>query len=118
MKLIFCLHNCIYTSPHPQRTCTCTHTHYSSVAAGDYGNLTNFCLGPFNNDVRQLSFDVSVVDDDIPEDTELFRARLALDSADQARFGNHMTVSPDVATFTIIEDNDCKHYMFMAFMLY
>ena len=68
--------------------------------------------------MRQLSFNVSIVNDDIPEDTELFGGSLALDPADQAGLGNHVTVSPDVATFTIIEDNDRKQYTFMAFMLY
>ena len=82
--------------------------HTSSVAPSDYGALTNFSLGPFNNDVRQLSFNVSIVDDNIPEDTEMFRVRLALDPADQARFGNRVTISPDVATFTI-QDSDRKH---------
>ena len=60
---------------------------------------------------------MSVVNDDIPEDTELFRATLAIFPADQARLGNHVTVSPDVATVTI-QDNDGKQYMFMAFMLH
>ena len=81
--------------------------HTSSVAPGDYGALTNFSLGPFNNDVRQLSFNVSIVNDDIPEDTEMFRVRLVLDPADRARLGNRVTVSPDVATF-IIQDSDGK----------
>ena len=81
--------------------------HTSSVAPGDYGALSNFSLGPFNNDVRQLSFNVSIVDDNIPEDTEMFRVRLALHPADRARLGNRVTVSPDVATF-IIQDSDGK----------
>ena len=66
--------------------------------------------------MRQLSFNVSIMNDNIPEDEETFSASLTLNPADQARLGNHMTVSPDVATFTIIEDNDRKQYM--AFMLY
>ena len=99
-------------------THTHTHTHYPSVAPGDYGTLTNFRLGPFNSDVHRLSFNVSIVNDDIPEDTELFTVILAIVAAYQARLGNHVTVSPDVATLTIIEDNDRKQYMFMAFMLY
>ena len=61
---------------------------------------------------------MSIVNDDIPEDTELFTVSLAIVAADQARLGNHVTVSPDVATLTIIEDNDRKQYTFMAFMLY
>ena len=95
---------------------THTHTHtntntlstaHSSVAPSDYGVLTNFCLGPFNNSVRQLSFNVSIMDDSIPEDAEMFNVSLILDPADQARLGNRVTVSPDVATVTI-QDNDGK----------
>ena len=87
-----------------------THTHTSCtfhprIAPGDYGALTNLRLGPFSNDVHQISFNVSVVKDNILEDTEMFGASLALDPADQARIGNHLTVSPDVATVTI-QDND------------
>ena len=117
MKLMFWLHNCIYTQVHTHsHTCTCTHTRYPSVAPRDYGDLTNFRLGPFNNSVRQLSFNVSIVDDHISEDEETFSASLTLDPADQTRLGSCGTVSPDVATFTIIEDNDRKQYM--AFMPY
>ena len=87
-------------SPYPSNT-------HPSVAPGDYGALTNFSLGPFNNDVHQLSFNVSIVDDNIPEDTEMFRVRLALDPADRTRLGNRVTISPDVATF-IIQDSDGK----------
>ena len=67
----------------------------------------NFRLGPFNNGVRQLSFNVSIVDDSIPEDDEMFNVSLTLDPADQARLGNRVTVSPDVTTLTI-QDNG-KH---------
>ena len=79
-----------------------------SVAPGDYGNLMDFRLGPFNNSVRQLSFNVSIVDDNILEDDETFSASLTLDPADQDRLGNRVIVSPDVATLTI-QDNDGKH---------
>ena len=79
-----------------------------SIAPGDYGNLTNFPLGPFNDSVRQLSFTVSIVNDSIPEDDETFNISLTLAPADQARLGNRVTVSPDVATVTI-QDNDGKH---------
>ena len=58
--------------------------------------------------MRQLSFNVSIVDDSIPEDAEMFRTSLTLDVADRARLGSHVTVSPDVATVTI-QDNDGKH---------
>ena len=78
------------------------------VAPSDYRNLTNFPLGPFNNDVRELSFNVSIVNDNIPEDEETFRASLTLDPADEARLGSCVTVSPDVTTVTIL-DNDGKH---------
>ena len=81
---------------------------HPSVAPSDYGNLMNFPLDPFNNDVRQLSFNVSVVNDNIPEDEETFRASLTLHPADEARLGSCVTVSPNVATVTI-QDNDGKH---------
>ena len=82
-------------------------THISSVAAGDYINLTNFRLGPFNNSVRQLSFTVSIVNDNILENDETFSVSLTLDPAAQARLGNRVIVSPDVTTVTI-QDNDGK----------
>ena len=81
---------------------------HPSVAPNDFGNLMNFRLDPFNNSVRQLSFNVSIVNDNILEDEETFIASLTLDPADQARLGNRLTVSPDVATVTI-QDNDGKH---------
>ena len=93
---------------------THTHTHYPCIAPGDYGALTNFRLGPFNNVVHQLSFNVSIVNDNIPENTETFTASLALHPANRASLGNRVTVSPDVATFTIVEDNDSKQYTFMV----
>ena len=82
-----------------------THTHTSSVAPDDCGTLTNFRLGPFNNSVRQLFFNVSIVNDNIPEDTEMFTEMLTLDPADRARLGNRLTVSPDIATVTIQDDD-------------
>ena len=95
---------------------THTHTHTLSmyIAPGDYGALTNLPLGPFNDGVHQLSFNVSIVNDNIPEDTETFTASLALHPASRASLGNRVTVSPDVATFTIVEDNDSKQYTFMV----
>ena len=81
-----------------------TCTFHPCIAPSDYRALTNFRLGPFSNDVRQLSFNVSIVDDNIPENVEMFSMRLTLDPADQAR---RVTVSPDVATVTI-HDNDGK----------
>ena len=50
---------------------------------------------------------MSIVNDDIPEDAELFTASLTLDPADQERIGNRVTLSPDIATVTI-QDNDGK----------
>ena len=58
--------------------------------------------------MRQLSFSVPIVNDNITEDAEIFSARLTLDPADQARLGNRVRVSPDVATVTI-NDTDGKH---------
>ena len=93
---------------------THTHTHYPCIAPGDYGALTNFPLGPFNDGGRELSFNVSIVNDNIPEDIELFRVSLTLHPASQARLGNRVTVSPDVATFMIIDDNDSEQYTFIV----
>ena len=58
--------------------------------------------------MRQLSFSVSIVNDNITEDAETFSARLTLDPADQARLGSRVTVSPDVVTVTI-QDSGGKH---------
>ena len=55
--------------------------------------------------MRQLSFNVSVVDDMIPEDDETFTASLTLSPADRARLGTRVTVQPDLATVTI-QDED------------
>ena len=65
--------------------------------------------------MRQLSFNVSIVDDSIPEDDEMFNVSLTLDPTDQARLGNRVRVSPEVATVTVIEDNDRKQYTFMMY---
>ena len=85
-----------------------SHTIHLSIAPGDYGALTGFSLGPFNNDVRQLSFNVSIVNDMIPENDETFIANLTLLPADQARLRNRVIVQPDSATVTILDD-DRKH---------
>ena len=91
-----------------------THTYmqsctiHLSIAPGDYGALTGFLLGPFSNSVRRLSFNVSIVNDVIPEDDETFIANLTLSPADQARLRNRVTVQPDSATVTI-QDDDRKH---------
>ena len=76
-----------------------------TVAAADY-TLANFSLGPFNNTVRQLSFNVSITDDTIPEEDEVFTASLTLSPGDQATF---VIVAPDSANFTIL-DEDGKLY--------
>ena len=57
--------------------------------------------------MRELSFNVSIVNDNIPEDVEMFNVSLTLDHAAEARLGNRVIVSPDVATVTI-QDNDGK----------
>ena len=85
-----------------------SHTFHPSVAPGDYGGLNNFHLGPFSSSMRQLSFNVSIANDNITEDAEAFSARLTLHRSDQARLGNRVRVSPDVATVTI-QDDDGKH---------
>ena len=58
--------------------------------------------------MRELSFNVSIVNDSIPEDAEIFNVSLIFDPADQARLGNRVIVSPDVAIVTI-QDDDGKH---------
>ena len=78
-----------------------SHTTHLSIAPSDYGALTDFLLGPFSNSVRQLSFNVSIVNDAIPEDDEDFTARLTLSPAD---VGKSVTVDPDLATVTILDD--------------
>ena len=82
-----------------------SHTIHLSIAPGDYGALTDFPLGPFSNSVRQLSFNVTIVNDVIPEDDETFIANLTLLPADQARLRNRVTVQPDSATVTILDDD-------------
>ena len=90
-----------------------SHTINLSIAPGDYGALTDFSLGPFSNSVRQLSFNVSIVDDMIPENNENFTASLTLAPADRARLGTRVTVDPDLATVTI-EDNDGIYISMLA----
>ena len=48
---------------------------------------------------------MSIVNDNIPEDVEMFNISLTLDPADQDRLGSRVTVSPDVATVTIQDDD-------------
>ena len=48
---------------------------------------------------------MSIVNDSIPEDAEMFKASLTLDPADQARLGNRVRMLPDVATVTILDDD-------------
>ena len=52
---------------------------------------------------------MSIVDDNIPENDEMFKASLTLDPADQARLGNRVRVLPDVATI-MVQDDDGKHF--------
>ena len=86
-----------------------SHTIHLSIAPSDYGALTDFSLGPFSDSVRQLSFNVSIVDDMIPENDETFTANLTLLPADRARLGNRVTVNPDLATVTIEDDDGTIH---------
>ena len=76
--------------------CLCIHLIHSTA---------DFRLGPFSNDVRELSFNVSIEDDMIPEENEEFTATLTLSPADQARFGNLVIVEPDLASITIMDDD-------------
>ena len=56
------------------------------------------------------------MNDNIPEDAEMFSASLILDPADKARLGNRtrVTVSPEVATVTI-QDNEGNMWLFVMF---
>ena len=56
-----------------------------------------------------MMFINSLVDDNIPEDKKTFSASLTLDPADQARFGNRLAVSSDVATATVQDDEGKKY---------
>ena len=56
---------------------------------------------------------MSIVNDNIPEDAEMFNVSLTLEPDDQARLGNRVTVSPDVATVTILDD-DGKHFNILS----
>ena len=61
--------------------------------------------------MRQHSFNVSIVNDNTPEDVEIFNASLTIESTDKARLGNRVTVSPDIATVTIQDNiNDGKNH--------
>ena len=94
-----------------------SHTIHLSVAPGDYGALTGFSLGPFNNSVRQLTFSVPIVNDMIPEDDETFIANLTLLPADQIRLRNRVTVQPDSASVTILDDEGTAaldNYIFLT----
>ena len=71
-------------------------------------------LGPFSNDIRELSFNVSIEDDMIPEENEEFTATLTLSPADQARFGNLVSVVPDLATVTIMDDDGKYLYLILC----
>ena len=54
---------------------------------------------------------MSIVNDNILEDVEMFNVSLTLSPADRVRLGNRVIVSPDVATITI-QDDDGKHTHF------
>ena len=51
---------------------------------------------------------MSIVNDNIPEDDKMFGTSLTLDPADQARLGNRVAVSPNVATVTVQDDDGKK----------
>ena len=83
-----------------------THSHaYLPLPVYTSHSTADFRLGPFSNDVRELSFNVSIEDDMIPEENEEFTATLTLSPADQARFGNFVMVAPDLASITIMDDD-------------
>ena len=87
---------------------THTYTLHLSVAPDDYGALTNYTLGPFSNDVRELSVNISIENDNITEDAEVFSASLTLDPAAEVRLGNRVIVSPAVLNVTILDDDGKK----------
>jgi len=110
----------LHTHPHAQLThlhmYMQSNTSHLSIAPGDYGALTGFSLGPFNNSVRQLTFSVPIVNDMIPEDDETFIANLTLLPADQARLRSRVTVQPDSATVTILDNEGTtalRNYIFL-----
>jgi len=94
-----------HTTPTHSHTHMQSHTTHLSIAPSDYDALTGFLLGPFSDSVRQLSFNVSIVNDAIPEDDEDFTGSLTLLPADQTRLGNRVTVDPDLVTVTILDDD-------------
>ena len=57
--------------------------------------------------MHQLAINISIVNDSIPEDAEVFTVSLTLNPADKARLGS-VTVYPGIATVTI-QDDDGKH---------
>ena len=47
--------------------------HHNVLSGGDdYGQVTNMPLGPFGNSNRIQCFNVTIVDDNVPEDNEEF----------------------------------------------
>ena len=59
---------------------------------------------------------MSIVDDNITEDAKTFTASLTLDSAEPAVLVGNVTVFPDVATVTIV-DNDGKLLIMMHIIM-
>ena len=78
-------------------TRTNAHTH-SYVAPYDYDTQTK-SLGKFSDDERELSFNVSIMDDNISEGDEIFYVSLTLASQ-----SSRVTVSPAEAAITIKDD--------------
>ena len=56
--------------------------------------------------MRRLSVNASIVNEDIPENAEMFRVSLTLDPDDRNRLGSRVIVSLDEATVTIYDDTD------------
>ena len=69
--------------------------------------------------MREFSFNVSIVNDSIPEGDEMFRVSLTLDSAGQDRLSSRVRVSPNVATVTILDDgkDNCSN-IFQPFSIF
>jgi len=74
-----------------------------SIMDADYVSIMT-TLATFTNDQPRQCFNVSIVNDVIPEDDEVFNASLTLSPADQATFGELVTVAPDLASVTILDD--------------
>ena len=95
------MRKCTHARTHTHTQKKQQHTFNPSVAPSDYGNLTNFRLDQFSDDMRELSFNVCIADNSILDGDETFSVSLTLNSAGQDR---RVTVSPNVATVIIRDD--------------